>query len=172
MRGRDRAVTLETIEAASPSASEPAFTTPGEAIRFSQSIDLKRRNANITLCIGQLIVSTDSNNESLCLHLENQKSLQFRCEQNLVDVTVEDGVRQSIAVKPPAQAAVAIRLGGREFLWKRGDLIQALQGNAICRIQMGQSGAFLYVANVNILAINVLINCLTGRPFLFWDLTD
>jgi hypothetical protein len=50
--------------------------------------------------------------------------------------------------------------------------MQALRGNAIRRIQMSQTGLFLYVANVGIVAVNVLIDRKLNRPFFFWDLTD
>jgi len=36
---------------------------------------------------------------------------------------------------------------------------------------MSQTGLFLYVANI-ILWVNILIDRQSGRPFLFWELTD
>ena len=63
-------------------------------------------------------------------------------------------------------------MSGKDILWKRAELMQALRGNAIRRIQMSQTGLFLYVANVGIVAVNVLIDRKLNRPFFFWDLTD
>lgn len=76
------------------------------------------------------------------------------------------------ASAPRAQDAVFVRLDDQAFYWNRGELMRALEGNAVQRIQAGQTLFFLYVASVGILMINVLINRLTGRPFLYWELTD
>ena len=65
-----------------------------------------------------------------------------------------------------------VQLDGEAFHWNRGELMRTLEGNTIQRIQAGQTLFFLYVANVGILMINVLIDRLTGRPFLYWELTD
>lgn len=169
-RRKERAAikTLDILEATSPLMGEPGFKTLSEAVDFSKAVDAGRRNDGVTSCIEQIIESVDCDDEALCLHLKNQQFLQFRCEQNIVDVTIENGA----PTRDKTREAVLIRLGGREFVWKRDELMQALKGNAVRRIQMGQCGAFLYVANVGILWINVLINSLSGRPFLFWELTD
>jgi hypothetical protein len=80
-------------------------------------------------------------------------------------------MRSSVGDKAPP-GEVVIRLGGKEIRWKRGELIRALKGKTFRGVQASQSGFFFYATNVDILAINVLINRRTGRPFLFWQLTD
>ena len=163
---------LRTIEATLPSESEPGFKTPAEAIEFSKSIDRTRRPNGIDLCIGQIIRTTDWRDDSFDLHLDNHKVLRFGCAQNIVDVIIGDDQPNTVVDGPQTLEVVLVRLKGKEIHWKRDELMRALRGNAVNRIQIGQSGLFLYVTNVGILAVNVLIDRSTGRPFLFWEMVD
>jgi hypothetical protein len=163
---------LKTIEATLPSESEPAFKTPGEAIDFSKSIDRTHHHNDMALCIGQIIRARDWRDDSFDLHLDNHKVLQFGCAQNVVDVIIGDDQPNTVVGGPQTQEVVLVRLKGKEIHWKRDELMRALRGNAVYRIQMGQSGLFLYVTNVGILAVSVLIDRSTGRPFLFWEMVD
>ena len=138
---------LETIEAAYPPTTEPSFTTPESAITFSKCRDEFR------------------------LHLDNRKILRVACAQNRVDVTVEDYVSTDLPCGSATPAMVLLRFSHREILWRRGGLMESLRGHAFRRIQMSQTGLFLYVANI-ILWVNILIDRQSGRPFLFWELTD
>jgi hypothetical protein len=160
---------LKTIEATLPSESEPSFKTPGEAIDFAKSIDRARRPDGLALCIGQIIRAVDWRDDAFNLHLDNHKVLQFGCAKNVVDVIINDDQPNTVVGRPQTQDVVMVRLKGKEIHWKRGELMRALGGNAVSRIQMGQSGIFLYVKNVGILSVNVLIDQSTGRPFLFWN---
>jgi hypothetical protein len=163
---------LKTIEASFPSESEPGFKTPGEAIDFAKSIDRARRPDGMALCIGQIIRAVDWRDDAFDLHLDNHKVLQFGCAKNVVDVIIGDDPPNTVVDGPQIQDAVLIRLKSGEIHWKRGELMLALQGNTFSRIQMARSGLFLYVKNVGILSVNVLIDQSTGRPFLFWEMSD
>ena len=163
---------LKTIEAALPSESEPAFKTLEEAIAFSKYIDRKRHHNDIDLFIGQIIREADWRDDSFGLHLDNHKVLQFGCGQYVVDVIIGDDQPNTVGGGQQTPEAVLVRLKGKEIHWKRGELILALRGNAIHRIQMGQSGLFLYITNVGILSVNVLIDRSTELPFLFWEMVD
>jgi hypothetical protein len=161
-----------TIEATLPSESEPAFRTPGEAVDFSKSIDRTRHHDDMALCVGRIIWAVDWRDDSFSLHLDNHKVLQFGCAQNVVDVIIGDDQPNTVVGGPQTQEVVLVHLNGREIHWKRDELMRALQGNTVDRIQMGKTGLFLYVKNVGILAVNVLIDRSTGRPFLFWEMVD
>jgi hypothetical protein len=163
---------LKTIEAILPSESEPAFKTPGEAIDFSKSIDRTRRPNGMDLCIGQIIRTTDWRDDSFDLDLGNHKVVRFGCAKNIVDVIIGDDQPNAVVDGPQTLEVVLVRLKGREIHWKRDELMRALRGNAVDRIQMGQSGLFLYVTNVGILAVNVLVDRSTGHSFLFWEMID
>jgi hypothetical protein len=162
----------KTIEASFPSESEPGFKTPGEAIDFATSIDRARRPDGMALCIGQIIRRADWRDDAFNLHLNNHKVLQFGCAKNVVDIVIGDDQPNTVVGGPQTQDVVLVQLKGKEIHWKRGELMRALQGNAFSRIQKGQSGLFLYVKNVGILWVNVLIDQSTGRPFLFWEMSD
>ena len=163
---------METIEAIFPLNVEPGFNTPEEAIAFSKSIAHERHNENISSCIGRLIRFACWREDAVLLHLDNSKVLHFGCAQNVVDLTIEDDVTSNVPGGSRTQEIVLVRLAGREIYWRRGEMIRALDGNTVRRIQPSQSGFFLYVTNVGILTIDMLIDRLTGRPFLFWGLTD
>jgi len=163
---------LKAIDATLPSESEPAFETPGEAINFSKSIDRTRHHDDVDLCVGRIIRAADWRDDSFSLHFDNLKVLQVDCAQNVVDVIIGDDPPNTVVGGPQTQQVVLVRLKGKEIHWKRDELMRALRGNAVYRIQMGQSGLFLYVTNVGILAVSVLIDRSTGRPFLFWEMVD
>jgi len=162
---------LETIEAAYPPTMEPSFTTPESAITFSKSIDRARSNNEWSSCIGRVIDSVEWCRDEFRLHLDNRKILRVACAQNRVDVTVEDYVSTELPSGSAAPAMVLLRFSHREIPWRRGELMESLRGHAVRRIQMSQTGLFLYVANI-ILWVNILIDRQSGRPFLFWELTD
>ena len=162
---------MEIILATQPLEFEPGFDTPEEAIAFSKAI-LARRG-NFAAHAGRVTRVADWRDDAIVLQLDNGKSLHFGCARYVVDLAVEDGVPSNGAFRARGPDAVRVRLGdGEAFYWDRAALIRALEGNTIRRIQAGQTIFFLYVSNVGILMIRVLINRSTGRPFLYWGLTD
>ena len=163
---------LRIIEATLTSEGQPGFKTPEEAIYFSNSIDRKRQHDDMALSVGRIIRAVDWCDDYFRLYLDNDKLLQFGCAQNVVDVTVSDDQPSPVVDGPTTQEVVLVRLNSKEINWNRGELMRTLRGKAVDRIQMGQSGLFLYVTNVGILGINVLIDRLAGRPFLFWEMVD
>jgi hypothetical protein len=168
-----RANRLETILASLLPNFEPGFDTPEEAIAFSKWIAAARGNENIASCIGRVIRLADWRDDGIFLQLDNGKTLHFGCARYVVDLAVEDGVPSNSASTLRGPGAVLVRFGdGEAFYWDRAELIRALEGNSIRRIEAGQTIFLLYVSNVGILMISVLINRSTGRPFLFWEMTD
>jgi len=163
---------LDIIEAAFPPVGEPSFGTPEEAIVFSKFIAATRESENVAPCIGSLIRFADWSDDAIFLQLDNGKTLHFRCERYVVELTIEDSAPSKGASESQAPKAVLVQLGDQPFHWNRDELLRALEGNPISRIQAGQTLFFLYVSNVGILMINVLINRSTGCPFLFWEMTD
>ena len=162
---------LETIEAALPPTTEPTFTTPESAITFSKSINRARSKNEWSSCIGRVIDSVEWCRDEFRLHLDNRKILRVGCAQNRVDVTVEDYLSTDLPCGSATPAIVLLRFSHREIRWRRGELMESLKGHAVRRIQMSQTGLFLYVANI-ILSVNILIDRQSGRPFLYWGLTD
>lgn len=167
-----RANRLETILASLLPNFEPDFYTPEEAIAFSKWIAAARGNENIASCIGRVIRLADWRDDAIFLQLDNGKTLHFGCARYVVDLAVEDGVPSDGANESRALKAVLVQLEDVTFYWDRDELVRALEGNTVQRIQAGHTLYFLYVANVGILMISVLINRSTGRPFLYWGLTD
>jgi hypothetical protein len=163
---------LNAIDATLPSESESAFATPEEAIEFSKSVDRARHRDEMDLCVGPIIRAADWRDDRFSLHFDNHKVLQVGCAQNVVDVIIGDDPPNTVVAGPRTQEVVSVRLKGKEIHWKRDELMRALRGNAVYRMQMSQSGLFLYVTNIGILAVNVLINRSTGHPFLFWRMVD
>jgi hypothetical protein len=162
----------EIIEATFPPDREPTFATPSEAIAFSKSIHRARGGERWSSCIGRVIGAVDWAADCVALHLDNLKVLHVGSAENRVVLKIEDDLASNVPSAPHPPGAVLLRLSGKDILWKRAELMQALRGNAIRRIQMSQTGLFLYVANVGIVAVNVLIDRKLNRPFFFWDLTD
>ncbi len=87
----------------------------------------------------------------------------------MVDLIIESNFWGDVAAESLPKEMTLIWPSGLESRWNRGDLIQALEGNSVYRIQASQSGYFLYVRNVDILWINYLIDRATGYPFLHWN---
>jgi hypothetical protein len=162
---------LTEIEATFPPVEEPVFEMPDEAIDFSKSIDRARQINDLPSCIGRTIQAADWSDDSLSLCLDNHKVLHFRCVKNQVTVTIDDHA-SDILIHTRIPDTVLLRLDGREIVWNRGKFIQKLTGKSFSRIQMSRSGSFLYVEDIGIVAVYVLIDCSTGRPFLFWEPTD
>jgi hypothetical protein len=162
---------LETILATLPLEWEPGFKTPEEAFAFSEWIDAQR--GNFAPYVGRVIRRADWRDDAIILQLDNGKVLHFGCARYVVDLAVEDDLLSNVANTLRGPDAVLVRLDDCEaFYWDRGSLIRALEGNAIRKIQAGQTLFFFYVANVGILMIRVWINRQTARPFLYWSLTD
>ena len=67
---------------------------------------------------------------------------------------------------------VLLRVGATEAYWNRGRLVNAMVGTIVLRIQATEIGFFLYLSDVGIVLISTLIEHVSGRPFLHWDLTD
>jgi hypothetical protein len=65
-----------------------------------------------------------------------------------------------------------LHLSGSEIQWNRAEILRSLEGKTIQRVQFGQTGAFLEVSDIGILSLNLLLDKRTGRPFLFWELSD
>jgi len=163
---------LETILATLPLEFEPGFDTSEETIAFSKWIAAVRGNENIASCIGRVIRLADWRDDAIFLQLDNGKTLHFGCARYVVDLAIEDSVPSDGANESRAPKAVLVQLEDVTFYWDRDELIRALEGNTVQRIQAGQTLFFFYVSNVGILMISVLINRSTGRPFLFWQVTD
>jgi hypothetical protein len=141
---------LNAIEAILPSESEPAFATPEEAIEFSKSIDRARHRDEMDLCVGPIIRAADWRDDGFSLNFDNHKVLQVGCAQNVVEVIIGDDPPNTVVAGPQTREVVLVRLKGKEIHWKRDELMRALRGNAVYRMQMSQSGLFLYVTNVGI----------------------
>ena len=169
---RPHANMLRIIEATLPSESEPAFETPGEAIEFSKFIDRTRHHTDMASCVGRIIRAADWRDDSFSLYLDNHKVLQFGCAEYGVDVIIGDDPPSTVVGGPRTQEIVLVRLKNKEIYWKRDELMRALPSHAVDRIQMGQSGLFLYVTKIGIVAVSVLIDRSTSRPFLFWEMVD
>jgi hypothetical protein len=163
---------VKIIEAVFPASLEPAFDTAEEAISFGQEISAERCNADIASCFGNTIRSTYWSDDILELYLGNNKVLRFTCAQYVVNVAAEVYRLENMAGKIATQGNVVIHLARKEILWKRSEMIESLVGHTLRRIHASQTGLFVYVTNFGILALNVLINRVSGVPFLFWEPSD
>jgi len=163
---------LKTIDAALPSVREPSFATPEEAINFAKMIDRARRKNDDASYIGRLVEAAHWRGDTLRLNLDNGKVLHFQAARDAVDLTIEDDVLDQAPGGSETPDLVLVRLAGKEIHWQIGELIRALVGQVVLRIQASQIGFFLYLTNVGILYLSVLIDRHSGCPFLFWDLSD
>ena len=162
---------MEIIEVI-PRMTEPTFKTLKAAIVHAERINRERRNDEVTPCIGQVIRSADWHKDGIFIGLEGGRTLCFRLNEEIVDLTVENDVGYDLPSESQTDEAILVFSDGREVPWRRSEVIAALPGNSLHRVYAGQAGFWLYAANCEILWIWPLFERRTELPFLYWGWTD
>jgi len=158
-----------TIDVVLPPFTEPTFDTPGKAIAFGEAITRKRVSHAVSSCYGAVIRSTTWSDTAIDLHLDNDKTLGFRCAENEVEIVL-GAPSTDIGLGLPDK--VLLNLAGQAWTWERDSLITAMAGRTLRLIQATQSTFFLYVSGLDTLWVHALIDGRTGHPFLYWSPTD
>jgi hypothetical protein len=155
---------IETVEAGQHPWIGPVGRSPEGAIASSKSFDRKHRKRELESCVGLTIKAVQWSDQALRLYIENCKIIGIQHIEGIVNCSLTDGPFESSGMAD----TVLLRLAGREFLWKRAELIGSLRGRQFQRVFVTPNLLFLYVSKVGILSISTLVNLRTGRDFLFW----
>lgn len=149
---------------------EPTHRTAEEAIAYARTRALKHKSANEAPFLRIPLDRVTFSDDTLEIGTRRGGLVAHIVDGSPVYTLVNEAADPC---RTAAQSdAVEIQLEELCFVWDRPAIIQKMLSSSLVQIDASPDLLWLYFSAVGIIAVSVLIDKETGRPFLFWEPSD
>jgi hypothetical protein len=146
---------------------EPSHASGNDAIEYSRQYNRLHGSPVERAVVGRRVTRVAFSDEVLLLGVDGAPSVKLEINGDKVTLTLTEGEQLSMA----ANATERVRLSFPSFdvPWDRAAIANAMTERALEGIFVTPDRVFVYLSEVGIIAVGVLLNADTRKPFLYWD---
>lgn len=167
---------MQEIVARSITSAEPPQADASGAIEFARAFSENNKIAGVDKVIGEKVISMEFSDDVLELQADNGWTMIIRTSGESIIFTVQDsGLEISRFGQNDLADVVMVSLGKTRFSWDRVSLVNEIVESRLKHVTSLPNRLLLYLSidsTVAILAISVLVNAATARPFLYWRFSE